>query len=332
MFKPENTAEVFSGGACKCFALVGVMRAKEELRITDADFGAKTFKESTSGSTFVQAIMAEGTKSNLIDEYFKKNESLMKKIFPIDIFSMLHLHNGTIDENGYIIDAQKQQIANSGFVNPRNLEKFLKDFLGDVTFKERPELEFTAVDWKNKEPIYLNYKTCPDLKVVEGCMTSAAIPGMYPARRIKHNGKWKYCIDGGVIESLPIKRTLENKKIKDIFAVTFTDLFPEERHSGAWWEFLVPSVGLCAAYNEKKFMSKLLKEDYLNFVSNKEVKKIRYHGRRINLAVLAPKIDSKYFFEPNYKNFQELSKIGYDDSKRVLKKLAGIQKKHFFFF
>ncbi len=329
MFRPKSTAEVFSGAVCKGFSGVGYMKLKEELGITDEDLGKKTWKYGVSAGTILAAFLAEGIKSEYINEYFRKNDALLKKIFPIDFFGMFHLHNGTIDENGYIIDIRKRQIANSGFVNPRNLERFLEDFLGTVTFKERPDLEFIAIDWKNKEPIYLNYKTCPDLKIVEGCMTSAAIPGMYPARRINHNGKWKYCIDGGVIENLPIKHALENKKVKDILAVTFTDLFPEEKHSGAWWEFLIPSIGLCAGYNEKKFMSKILKEDYLNFVSNKEVKKIRYHGRRKNLAVLAPKIDPKYFFEASYKNLQELIKIGYEDSKRILGKLMRVQKKIF---
>jgi len=352
MFNPKFTVESFGGGACKGFYLVGYIKAKEELRITDADLGVHTLKEGVSVGTVIQALGEEGISYNLIDEYFRKNENIMKNIFPADLFGILHLHHGINDENGYKLDVTGNYVANSGFAHTSNLEKFLKNFIGNVTFKERQNLEFIAVDRERKRPIYLNYKTCPNLKVLDGCIASSTLPGVFPVKKIEHNGKWKYAIDGGIIENLPIKHALNNEKVKNIFAVTFTGIFPEEKHPDAWWEFLAPSVTLCSAYNEKLFMGKVLQGDYskkgyikrreneeknvdkiyLDFVTNKEIKEIIYNGRKINLAMLAPQGIDSYAFEPNYKNFQELSKRGYEDSKRVLRKFVNLKEKKFFFF
>lgn len=331
MFNPENTAEVFSGGACKGFYLAGYLKLKEELGITERDLGKKTFKYGVSVGSLFSAFMAEGITYNELDEYFQKHKNLLKKIFPLDLFSLFHLHQGKNDEQGYKIDDKHPCIANSGFAQSNNLRKLLEDLIGNVTFKERPRLEFTAVDWENKSPIYLNYKTCPDLKISEGCIVSAALPAVYPAPKIKHNNKWKYAIDGGIIENFPIRHALENKDVKNIIGVTFTGIFPNKDCPEAWYKFLAPSVTLCSAYNEKCFMDKILGEDYLDFVSKKGVKKITYNKRKLNLALLAPKINNKYVFKSSYESFQELSKRGYDDLKKTLENLYGLQKKRFFF-
>ncbi len=324
MWNPESTAEVFGGGACKCFYLAGWMKLKEELGIPNA-----FFLHGCSAGAILAAFIAEGVKYKDLEKYFKKNEFLIKNIFPIDFLSILQLHSSICDNNGYNIDITKHQIANSGWAHTKNLESFLSNFLGNKTFKDRPELEFVAVDWIEKCPIYLNSETCRDTKVREGVMASAAIPMIFPAQKINHNGIDKYAIDGGIIINFPIKRALENKKVKNIFSFTFTDIFPEEKHSKSWLDFLAPTMTLCATCNEKRFMDSVLGENYCDFVEKKGTKKIKYQGKKINLSIQAPKNISKYTFEPNYRNFKELSDRGYNDSKIAFNKLMNLKKNCF---
>ncbi|MCK5043975.1 patatin-like phospholipase family protein [Candidatus Pacearchaeota archaeon] len=331
LFNPENTAEVFSGGACRGFYLAGYIKLKEELGISDENLGKKTFKYGVSVGSLFSAVMEEGIRYKEIDEYFEKNQHILKKIFPIDFFGLFHLHRGKNDEQGYKIDHKHLQIANSGVARANHLRKFLDDLIGNVTFKERPRLEFIAVDWEKKCPIYLNYKTCPDLKISEGCLVSAAIPAIYPALKIKHNGEWKYAVDGGIIENFPMKHALENKNVKNIMGITFTGIFPKEEHPKAWYQFLAPTMTLCSTYNERCFMEKVLGEDYIDFVSKKGIKKITYNKRKLNLAIFAPKIDSKYVFKSSYEGFHELSTQAYNDLKKTLIDLGELQKKRFFF-
>jgi NTE family protein len=87
----------------------------------------------------------------------------------------------------------------------KNLEKFLKNYIGISEFKQlKITTRFNATDINNnKEVIFKKGKIFPPL------MASISIPGVFPPLKYKNN----FLIDGGIINNVPISLIEKTNKL-----------------------------------------------------------------------------------------------------------------------
>src|SRR5271157_5540554 len=74
-------AEVLSGGAGKGFCYTGYLKAKEDLKLTDADLGDKSLKFGASIGSYYAAALSLGVSSQEIESFTRNNKKLMENLF-----------------------------------------------------------------------------------------------------------------------------------------------------------------------------------------------------------------------------------------------------------
>ena len=172
----RRIALVLGGGGLKGFAHIGVLRALEERHIVPDVYAG------TSIGALIGAAYLGGTS---VDHRAERAEALRRKdLFRINHFGMLleRMHSHSI----YLEEPLRELVAGS---------------LPDTTFGDLPKrLLVNTVDLDRGARVVWGLPGLEDVSVREAVYASCALPGFFPPGRVGT----RTCIDGGVVDNLPV--------------------------------------------------------------------------------------------------------------------------------
>jgi NTE family protein len=170
---------VLGGGGLKGFAHVGVLRALEELGIVPDVYGGTSI-----GALVAAAYLAGGS----VEELAERAKALRRRhLFRINHMGMLleRMHSPSI----YLEEPLRNLIAGA---------------IPDVSFTELPKtLLVNTVDLDRGARVVWGLPGLEDVPVRDAIYASCALPGFFPPGRVGDRS----CIDGGVVDNLPVSVT-----------------------------------------------------------------------------------------------------------------------------
>jgi len=172
----RRIALVLGGGGLKGFAHIGVLRALAERSIVPDIYAG------TSIGALISAAHISGTS---IEELTARAEALRKR----DLFRINHM--------GMLLERMRSPSI--------YLEEPLRALVGDavpnVTFAELPKrLLVNTVDLDRGARVVWGLPGLEDVSVRDAIYASCALPGFFPPGRVAE----RMCIDGGVVDNLPV--------------------------------------------------------------------------------------------------------------------------------
>jgi NTE family protein len=172
----RRVALVLGGGGLKGFAHIGVLRALAERNIVPEVFAG------TSIGALISAAYIGGTT---IEELAARAEGLRKR----DLFRINHM--------GMLLERMRSPSI--------YLEEPLRELVGsavaDVTFAELAKrLLVNTVDLDRGARVVWGLPGLEDVSVRDAIYASCALPGFFPPGRVAD----RMCIDGGVVDNLPV--------------------------------------------------------------------------------------------------------------------------------
>jgi NTE family protein len=173
---PDRFSLVLGGGGLKGFAHIGVLRALEERGVRPA------LVAGTSIGALIAAAYAGGMS---VAEMEQRALALSKQ----DLFRIDHLHMVT-----------KRMLSPSLYL-AGPLEALVQQIVPATTFRrlETPLLVNT-VDLERGTQVIWGLPGLQDVAVADAVYASCALPGFFPPRVIRG----RTCVDGGVMENLPL--------------------------------------------------------------------------------------------------------------------------------
>jgi NTE family protein len=199
----RRIALVLGGGGLKGFAHIGVLRALEERNIVPDVYAG------TSIGALIAAAYMCGTK---VDTLQSRAEALRRK----DLFRINHF--------GMLLDRMRSTSI--------YLEEPLRDLvtaIPDVTFAELPHrLLVNTVDLDAGSRVVWGLPGLETVKVRDAVYASCALPGFFPPGRVGD----RTCIDGGVVDNLPVSVAAQWADIIIAVDVGSSDASQTERAEG----------------------------------------------------------------------------------------------------
>jgi NTE family protein len=174
---PRRIALVLGGGGLKGFAHIGVMRALEEHGIEPTVY---------AGTSIGAYIAAAAVTAMPVDEMVRRAESLQRRdLFRVDHISMLteRLRTASI-----YMEAPLRALCES--VSPNTLFR-------DLTKR----LLVNTVDVERGTQVVWGLPGLDDVPVSDAVYASCALPGAFPPGKVDG----RVCVDGGVIDNLPVQ-------------------------------------------------------------------------------------------------------------------------------
>ncbi|MFL5618719.1 MAG: patatin-like phospholipase family protein [Gemmatimonadaceae bacterium] len=177
----RRIALVLGGGGLKGFAHIGVLRALEERGI------APDIYAGTSIGALIAAAHLGGTP---IDELQSRAESIRKRdLFRINHFGML-----------------LERMRSPSIYLEEPLRALCAGAIPDVSFAELPKrLLVNTVDLDQGARVVWGLPGLEDFSVRDAVYASCALPGFFPPGRVGE----RTCIDGGVVDNLPVSVTAQ---------------------------------------------------------------------------------------------------------------------------
>ena len=172
----RRVALVLGGGGLKGFAHIGVLRALEERGIVPDVYAG------TSIGALIAAAYLGGTP---VDELQSRAEALRKR----DLFRINHL--------GMLLE----RMRSPSIYLEEPLRALCADALSDVTFADLPKrLLVNTVDLDHGARVVWGLPGLENVSVRDAVYASCALPGFFPPGRVGE----RTCIDGGVVDNLPV--------------------------------------------------------------------------------------------------------------------------------
>jgi NTE family protein len=172
----RRIALVLGGGGLKGFAHIGVLRALEERGIVPDVYAG------TSIGAMIGAAYLGGAA---IDELQRRAESLRKR----DLFRLNHF--------GMLLE----RMRSPSIYLEEPLRELCAGAIPDVTFAALPKrLLVNTVDLHRGARVVWGLPGLEDFSVREAVYASCALPGFFPPGRVGD----RTCIDGGVVDNLPV--------------------------------------------------------------------------------------------------------------------------------
>ena len=193
-------ALVLGGGGMKGFAHIGVLRALEERRI----------RPSVYAGTSIGALIAAAAVGRMpIDEMARRAESLRRR----DLFRINHF--------GMLLDRMRSPSI--------YLEEPLRDLCRSIvparTFTELgTSLLVNTVDISRGTQVVWGLPGLRDVSVQDAVYASCALPGYFPPGEVGS----RLCVDGGVIDNLPVAIAAQNVDLVIAIDVGSSDLLPKD--------------------------------------------------------------------------------------------------------
>ena len=171
---------VLGGGGLKGLAHIGVLRALEERGlIPGAAIGC-------SMGALIAAAWARGMSLRDIED---RALTVVRK----DIFRIAHLDM-----------ALKRMLAPAVY-RSEPLDHLIHNLVGDVCFRDLPRrLVVNTVDLNTGQQVLWGLPGLDHARVADAVFASCALPGILPPRSVAG----RICIDGAVIENLPVRAAL----------------------------------------------------------------------------------------------------------------------------
>ena len=173
---PRRIALVLGGGGMKGFAHIGVMKALEERGITPTSYAG----------TSIGALLAAARVGGMSpDDLARRAETLRRR----DLFRLNHF--------GMLLERM------------RSPSIYLEEPLRDLTRAVVPPGKFSdlatpllvnTVDLERGAPVIWGSLGLQDVYVQDAVYASCALPGYFPPGRVGG----RLCVDGGVIDNLPV--------------------------------------------------------------------------------------------------------------------------------
>ncbi|MEO8452084.1 MAG: patatin-like phospholipase family protein [Gemmatimonadota bacterium] len=171
---------VLGGGGLKGLAHIGVLRALEENGLVP---------EAVVGCSIGGLIAGAWATGMPIDEMEERALAIRRQ----DVFRIAHLDM-----------ALKRMLAPAVY-RPEPLDALIHSLVGDTTFDALPRrLVVNTVDLNTGQQLLWGLPGLKDARVADAVFASCALPGIWPPRVI--NGH--VCVDGAVIENLPVRAAL----------------------------------------------------------------------------------------------------------------------------
>lgn len=172
----KRIALVLGGGGLKGFAHVGVLRALEERRIVPDVYAG------TSIGALISAAYLNGAS---VDSLAERALALKRK----DLFRINHF--------GMLLD----RMRSPSIYLEEQLRELVAASLPDTTFAELPKrLLVNTVDLDRGARVVWGLPGLEDVSVRDAVYASCALPGFFPPGRVGE----RTCIDGGVVDNLPV--------------------------------------------------------------------------------------------------------------------------------
>jgi NTE family protein len=172
----RRIALVLGGGGLKGFAHIGVLRALEERGIVPDVYAG------TSIGAMIAASYLSGTP---VDELQSRAEALRKR----DLFRLNHF--------GMLLE----RMRSPSIYLEEPLRALCAGAMPDVTFAALPKrLLVNTVDLDQGARVVWGLPGLEDFSVRDAVYASCALPGFFPPGRIGE----RTCIDGGVVDNLPV--------------------------------------------------------------------------------------------------------------------------------
>src|SRR5947199_5117469 len=198
--KALKIARVLGGGGLKGFAHIGVFRALQEIGIVP------TVVAGTSIGALIGAAYARGMP---VDEMADRARALKRR----DLFRLNRM--------GMLLERQHSPAI--------YLEEPLRNVVKSVATEERFDqlkrtLLVNTVDIRRGSQVVWGLPGLRHVSVADAVYASCALPGFYPPGHIDN----RLCVDGGVIDNLPV--TVASRGMDAVIAVDTgsTDLEPED--------------------------------------------------------------------------------------------------------
>jgi NTE family protein len=194
----RRIALVLGGGGMKGFAHIGVMAALEERGITPTVYAG----------TSIGAMLAAARVGGMTPDELAKRSSILRRR---DIFRINHF--------GMLMDRM------------RSPSIYLEDPLRELTRAVVPagkfseldtELLVNTVDIERGQPVIWGSPGLKDVYIHDAVYASCALPGYFPPGRVGE----RLCIDGGVIDNLPVAIASLNADLVIAVDVGSSDLRP----------------------------------------------------------------------------------------------------------
>jgi len=172
----RRIALVLGGGGLKGFAHIGVLRALAERSIVPDIYAG------TSIGALISAAHISGTS---IEELTARAEALRKR----DLFRINHM--------GMLLE----RMRSPSIYLEEPLRALVGDAVPDVTFAELPKrLLVNTVDLDRGARVVWGLPGLEEVSVRDAIYASCALPGFFPPGRVAE----RMCIDGGVVDNLPV--------------------------------------------------------------------------------------------------------------------------------
>jgi NTE family protein len=197
--KANKIALVLGGGGLKGFAHIGVFRALKELGIEP------TVVAGTSIGALIGAAYARGME---ISEMADRARALKRR----DLFRLNRM--------GMLLERQHSP----AIYLEEPLRNVVQGVVGDKRFDQlKRTLLVNTVDIERGAQLVWGLPGLRDVSVAEAVYASCALPGFYPPGIIQG----RRCVDGGVVDNLPV--TVASRGMDAVIAVDTgsTDLEPE---------------------------------------------------------------------------------------------------------
>lgn len=171
---------VLGGGGLKGLAHIGVLRALAERGLTPG---------ATIGCSMGALVAAAWARGIPIDDMEERALQVVRK----DIFRIAHL------------DMALKRMLAPAIYRAEPLEHLIDSLVGSVRFRELPrKLVVNTVDLNTGQQVLWGLPGLDDASVADAVFASCALPGILPPRVVGG----RVCIDGAVIENLPIRAAL----------------------------------------------------------------------------------------------------------------------------
>lgn len=200
----RRIALVLGGGGLKGFAHIGVLRALAEREIVPNVYAG------TSIGALIAAAHLTGTPVATLAE---RAEALRRK----DLFRLNHF--------GMLLDRMR---APSIYLE-EPLRELVAQSIPDVTFATLSKpLLVNSVDLDQGARVVWGLPGLQDVSVRDAVYASCALPGFFPPGRVGE----RTCIDGGVVDNLPVSMAAHFADIIIAVDVGSSDVSPGERAEG----------------------------------------------------------------------------------------------------
>ena len=193
---------VLSGGGLRGITYVGLVKYLEENNMFN---NIEHFIGSSAGGIFC-FLFNMGYNFSELDKIIKIIFPTFYKYQTITIDSIINLLNTYGLEEGKKINQLLKRLM------------IRKGFSPYITFKELYEktnkkLTITVTNLNERKPIYINYQTFPDLKVIDGIEMTYKIPVLFVPIVYQNN----YYADGGITNNFPINQVEDKETMLGVY-------------------------------------------------------------------------------------------------------------------